>query len=104
MLPGRAIPHATALVVTPAWPQQCGKKLLSETHINTQSAAVIDRSGQVAETFSTLQPHRKQKNPKELKKISPFIFSHLPSQNFLFKPQTNLLFMKDFQEPSVFLL
>ncbi len=53
MLPGRAIPHATALVVTPAWPQKCGKKLLSETQINTQSAAVIDRSGQVAETSPT---------------------------------------------------
>ncbi len=53
MLPGRAIPHATALVVTPTWQQQCGEKLLSETHINTQSAAVIDSSGQVAETSST---------------------------------------------------
>jgi hypothetical protein len=41
MFPGRAIPHATALVVTPAWWQQCGEKFLSETHINTQSAAVL---------------------------------------------------------------
>jgi len=53
MFPGRAIPHATALVVTPAWWQQCGEKFLSETHINTQSAAVIDRSRQVAEISST---------------------------------------------------